>query len=455
MSGLEGLSREELIVVILRQEEAICSLAEQVAALSAELEKLRSEPPSGVAGAPPVWVKPSRKERGAKDRKKRKHSFGRKRETPTEVLCHAVDICPDCGRKLSGGWVHDRRQVIELPETPVRVIEHVLVARRCGVCGKRYIPTLELSGQVVGKCRFGVRLMSVVSSMAISCRMPHRVIQRSLDGLYGLKISVGEISEILHKVGERGQGAYDGLLSQIRGSPALNADETGWREDGVNGYIWSFSTPDVRCFLYDHSRGSKVVKEVLGDEFAGTLVSDFYGAYNIYEGVKQRCWVHLLGDLKGLVEKHPDDKRVSRWAGRVKSLYERAKKAAEADLRQDKRVRFRQLFESKALQLALPYVNSEDAPQRVLAKRIDGFLGELFTFVDHPGVPSENNAAERAIRPAVIARKVCGGTRSPKGSKTRMTLMSLFGTWSLRGQNPIRACQAMIATSEQSSTHRI
>jgi len=289
--------------------------------------------------------------------------------------------------------------------------------------------------------------MSVVASMATSCRMPHRVIQSALLGLYGLRISVGAISEILHKVAERGEGSYQELLRQIRGSPALSADETGWREDGVNGYIWSFSTPNVRYFLYDHSRGSKVVKEALGEEFVGTLVSDFYSAYNIYEGVKQRCWVHLLGDMKDLVEKHPDDKRVSRWTSRVKSLYERAKKVAQADLRQDKRVRIRQMFESKALELALPYVNSEDTPQRVLAKRIDGFLGELFTFVDHPGVPSENNAAERAIRPAVITRKVCGGSRSPKGSKTRMTLMSLFGTWTLRGQNPIRACKAMLVNT--------
>lgn len=447
MSGFEELSREELVGVILRQEETIGTLKDLVAALEAELEKLRSGPGSGAAKAPPDWVKPSRKERGSERRKKRKHSFGRKRDVPTEVMYHAVQRCPDCGRKLSGGWVHDRRQVIELPETPVRVIEHLLVARRCGACGKRHIPKLELSGEVVGKCRFGVFLMSVIAAMATSCRMPHRVIRRTLEALYGLKISVGEISEVLHKVAAHGQGAYEEILSNVRGSPWLNADETGWREDGVNGYIWSFSTPSARYFLHDQSRSSNVVKEALAQEFEGVLVSDFYSAYNIYEGTKQRCWVHLLGDLKDLVEKHPDDKGVRGWASRVKSLYERAKALAGSDLRQRRRVRLRQKFESKLLELALPYVDALDAPQRVLAKRIDGYLGELFTFVDHPGVPSENNAAERAIRPAVIIRKVCGGSRSPKGSKTRMTLMSLFGTWSLRGHNPIHACKAMLAAS--------
>ena len=97
------------------------------------------------------------------------------------------------------------------------------------------------------------------------------------------------------------------------------------------------------------------------------------------------------------------------------------------------------------LKLALPYRDEKKAPQRILAKRIEAFLGELFSFVDCDGVPADNNAAERAVRPAVIARKVSGGTRSFKGSETRMTLLSLFGTWNLQGKDPISTCANMIA----------
>ena len=96
------------------------------------------------------------------------------------------------------------------------------------------------------------------------------------------------------------------------------------------------------------------------------------------------------------------------------------------------------------LMLATPYLKVKKAPQRVLAKRIDSFLGELFPFVDCEGVPPDNNAAERAVRPAVIARKVSGGTRSTRGSNTRMILMSLFGTWNLNGLDPLAACTAML-----------
>lgn len=430
---------EELVARIEAQQQ-------EIDALKAEIEMLRSMLTGGGSSAAP-FVKPNRQQRREAEkqaRKKRSQSFGRKREIPTETVEHALETCPDCGRKLAGGWVHSRRQVIEIPETPVRVIEHLVIARRCGACGKRHIPKLDLSGQVVGRSRFGVRLMSLVADMATNCRMPHRTIQRFLIGVYRLRISLGEISEILHWVAERGQAAYDDLLWEIRGSPVVNGDETSWREDGVNGYIWSFSTEHVRYLLRDKSRAGEVVSRTLGDEFAGVLVSDFYGAYNVYGGVKQRCWVHLLRDLRSLREKHADNESVAEWTSQVKSVYEQAKEAAAGLYDQMQRCRLRQYFEARLLRLALKYLDDKKAPQRVLAKRIDSFLGEMFSFVDCEGVPSDNNAAERAVRPAVIARKVSGGTRSAKGSNTRMILMSLFGTWKLRQLEPLATCEAML-----------
>ncbi|MEN6358414.1 MAG: IS66 family transposase [Armatimonadota bacterium] len=424
-------------------------LKEQVTALEAEVEMLRNMltgDGSGSSAAP--FVKPNRQQRREaqkQERKKRTQSFSRKREVATEVIEHSLDVCPDCGKKLSGGWVHSSRQVIEIPQAPVRIIDHVVVARYCGVCGKRVIPSLELSGEAVGKSRFGIRLMSLIADMATNCRMPHRTIQRMLAGLYGLRISLGEISEVLHRVADMGKGIYNDLLWEIRGSPVVNADETGWREDGVNGYIWSFSTKNARYLLRDQSRASAIVTQTLGDEFAGVLVSDFYGAYNAYEGVKQRCWVHLLRDLKKLREKHASNESVECWAEAIKSIYDEAKTAAAGNYSQIDRCRLRQWFEERMLKLAAPYRDAKSAPQRVLAKRIETFLGELFSFVDCDGVPPDNNAAERAVRPAVIARKVSGGTRSTKGSDTRMVLLSLFGTWNLQGKDPISTCANMLA----------
>lgn len=95
--------------------------------------------------------------------------------------------------------------------------------------------------------------------------------------------------------------------------------------------------------------------------------------------------------------------------------------------------------------LALPYVEKQSDPRHILAERIARFRYELFAFVQYPEVPSENNAAARALRPSVIHRKVCRGTGSPTGSRTMAILQSLFGTWRLRGLAPLEACLALLA----------
>lgn len=226
----------------------------------------------------------------------------------------------------------------------------------------------------------------------------------------------------------------------------VHSDETGWREDGVNGYIWSFSTPDVRYYTYRKSRGSVVVKEVLSDEFGGALVTDFYAAYNFYLGPKQRCWVHLGRDLESLVEKNPDLPEVAVWVDVVMDIYHRARETTRKNYRPLERSRLKVEFEKELLELCKPYVGLKSAPERVLAERMTNFISELFVFVADSRVPSENNAAERAIRPAVVARKISGGTRSERGSKTSSILRSLFETWNLQGLNTIDACRSMLSS---------
>ena len=419
-------------------------LKEQLASLQAEVEMLRSMLSGGGSGSSAVpFVKPNRKERREAEkssRKKREQSFVRERELPTEVVDHAVDVCPDCGWKLSGGWIKRTREVIELPDVPVRVIEHRAIARRCGACGRIHTAKMDLSGQVIGKMRVGVRLMSLIAELQTTCRMPIEQIKGLLNTLYGLKISKGEITAILQKVAEKAQPLYDGLRDEIRGSPVVHADETGWREDGTNGYIWSFSTPRTRYFVYDRSRAAAVPKEVLG-EFGGRLVCDFYSAYGAIDVMCQRCWVHLLRDARKLVDKHPSDTTVVEFADKVKDVYERAK-AFSSDIAKH-RLEARMAFERQLMDIALPYLGLKK-PQSTLAGRIEKHLAELFVFVEEPWVPSDNNPAERSVRPSVIARKISGGTRSVRGSKTRMILMSVFGTWQLRGQHTMSSCHDLL-----------
>lgn len=382
---VDELTREELISIILELRERVAALEKENAELRAKLGM-----GGGSKGPTPEWVKPNRAERRAArfgERKKRKHSFARRRDKVTRQVLHAVESCPDCGRRLIGGWVSSTRQTIEIPETPIEIIEHVMITRRCGVCDKNHTPKLTVADGVIGKQRVGIRLMSLVATLAIAKRMPQRAIQKLLGGLYGVHISLGEITEILHKVAGFARGALREILREVRGSPVTHADETGWREDGINGYLWSLSTKKSRYFHFDISRAGAVARKLLGFCFGGVLVCDFYAGYNWYCGPVQRCWVHLLRDLKKLVEAHPDSEDVSEWVESVTGLYRVAKKIARRGFIESVRVGLRGQLEARLLFITEPYLKNESAPQRVLAERIERHLGELLHLSSIPAAP--------------------------------------------------------------------
>ncbi len=445
---MDNRTLENLIV----QNEALRAeneeLKQQLSELSAEVEMLRDKLSGGDGGSSAApFIKPNRQQRREAERaerKKRKQSFGRKRDEATEEVRHAVENCPDCGKKLSGGYEQSRHQVIEIPRTPVRIIDHVIIVRRCGYCGKVHIPKLGISDGVVGKMRLGVGLMSLIATLSVAKRMPQRAIKRLLEGLYGLHISIGEINEVLHRVAQWAKPIVAQILRKIRGSPDANADETGWREDGVNGYLWSVSTGAERFYYFHRRRAGRIIRHILGSKFEGVLGCDFYAGYDWYLGPKQRCWVHLFRLIDKVADAHPSLKV---WADKIYDIFKAAKKASRRKADSSTRVLLREALQSRLLAIAEPYLKDKDALQHKPAKLICRYLPELFTFVEHPNLASSNNAAERAIRPAVISRKISGGTRSAKGSQTKTRLMSVFATWKLQGKDSIAACAEMIVAA--------
>jgi transposase len=193
------------------------------------------------------------------------------------------------------------------------------------------------------------------------------------------------------------------------------------------------------------TRRRKAPVALLDDDFTGVLVSDFYAGYSPLGCRKQRCWGHYLRDLKELLAQHPETEA---FMTAVRLLYREATtviaQPGYAHLPETERVQHRLAFEARAVALATPSADRAEAPERVLAQRILTFQTELFVFVECPRVPAENNAAERTFRPIVIARKICSGTRSDKGSLTKTTLLSLFVTWQLRGIDPLHAIPRLL-----------
>ncbi len=424
-------------------------LQEQLAAAQKRIEELEKQ-----KTPPPAFVKANvvKPEAEQKQRKKRdaRYNHARRREAPTRIVEHPIKQCPVCANALGGISVARRRQVIELaPPPPVEVTEHVVYHGWCRKSGTWREAPLDVSREVVGQGRFGVKIASLIAYLRTVMRLPVRQIQAYLASLHGLRISSGEIVGLAQRVHEQLEPQLVEVKQQIRASPAVQMDETGWREEGSNSYVWCACTPQLRYYEYHHSRGSEVVKAVLGASFEGVLGSDFYASYNIYAGLHQRCWVHLLRDRHELKEQHPDDADVQQWAKDVKAVSDRAVSYTGPDpslppAKQEAARRKQQhAYEQELWQLCAPYAHTS-SPLHKLCERVERFLPELFVFVAVPGVPAHNNLAERSVRPLVIARKISGGTRSPHGSQTRMALFSLFGSWAAQGLNPFFHCLAVL-----------
>src|SRR5712692_2710090 len=301
-SDLDTASRETLLAFIAELRTLLATLQATIAqheATIAELQKrisaleqrLTARGGPGMPGNKPVDKKPKP---APQPRKKRAHGFGRARMAPTQIVQHAVEQCPTCQTPLVGGWIQRTREVIELPVQPVEVIEHQYLARECPFCGTRHVPPVELDSVVLGeRHRLGVGLVSLIVTLREEGRLPFATIQWYLATFHQLHLSRGALVTVLHQVAARATASVSAIQTAIQQSAVVHGDETGWREKGTNGYVWTFSTSAARYFLR-RPRTKEIVDEVLGPDFDGTLVTDFYAAYNHYPRVHQRSWARLL-----------------------------------------------------------------------------------------------------------------------------------------------------------------
>jgi transposase len=450
--------RDELLRIIRLQQETIAEQARRVARLEQEVADLRQTVATltaqlgggtmgGSGAAPSLNGMPGLKavqapDRPAGPRKPRASGAGRRRMAATRREVHALGQCPRCGAGLSGGTVKRTREVIELPSPRMVVTEHQYVERRCGVCGTRCVPAPDLGGVVQGKGRIGHGLTSLLVLLREEARLPVRTIQALLQTLTGLQLSVGAIVAASQRVAARAAAELAAIEQAIRASPVVHLDETGWRQDGRNGFVWTASTPQQRSFVYG-TRQKAMVDRLIGAEYPGVVVSDFYTAYTGDDRVHQYCWAHLLRDIDELRAQHPGDGTLQGWAAAVVAVYGRAVTAATGPATQ--RAAARQAAEAELTHLCQPWL-APRVPQTALCARIGKHLSSLFVFVTEPTVPPTNNAAERSLRHLVTMRKISGGTRSARGTTTRVALASLFGTWRLQGVNPYRATFELLAS---------
>jgi transposase len=449
--------------LILAQQEEIQQLRAQVCAMATELASLRerigrtsrnsSKPPStnGPGFKPPERRKGSGRKRGGQPGHPGNGPELLPIERVDEVVEHHPDACRRCGTLLRGDDPEPlRHQVIEIPPITPIVIEHRLHRLMCPCCSTSTCASLPPD---VEASRYGPKLSGLVGLLTGSFPLSFSKVQLLLDQLLGVEISRGALSDMRQRLSAALEAATSEAHQAAQRQPVAYVDETGaptGNADGGNakgrrGWLWVMVTPIVTVFLQGLSRSAAAAKELLGHGFAGVVVSDRYAAYNhLPTSQRQLCWAHLIRDLTAIAERQGASAELG---GELLALqrelfaqWHRWKDGTIdwASLRrccQPLRLAFEQTLQRV---VDLGSKRGETTPWARTVSTCGQLLKHkeaLWTFLEIQGIEPTNNAAERALRQAVIHRKISHGVQSAQGALCRGRLLTVVTSLRQQGRD--------------------
>jgi len=360
-----------------------------------------------------------------------------RREEPPHIDDHVempLEGCPHCGGPVED--VHPCEQIIEdLPPVRPHVTRLITYTGRCRRCGEvRSTHPMQVSTATgAAKVHLGARALALGALLNKHLGLPMRPTCRVLRHLGGLRLTPGGLAQALHRVGDRARGSFLELVAGLRSQPGVYADETSWWVGGAGSWLWVFTTPDRTIYRVENSRGKDVVFDTLGAHFAGVLTSDCLASYENLPFTMHKCYAHHLKAIAQARDRKPEDQRA--YLNELTALLHAAMMLdrMRGDLPPPEFARIRQHLGHRADALILPA--RADPDEERVANRLRKRRQWLFTFLDHPGIEATNNRAERALRPAVIARKLSCGNKTNRGKRTWEILASLAATCHQRGQD--------------------
>jgi transposase len=452
---LEELTREELIDLVLRQADRLTEFERLMAEMRAELEKLRQKQAQGLK--PPATSKnssqsPSRDQKANKgsDEPKRQHGRGfghtkaeRKWVTePDEVVAIKAEQCPSCqcDLKAADTTLVKKNQITELPEPKAKVIEVRQYEVWCPSCGQGHVldPPAGLEMDRV----FGSRLEATTVYYRHQQHMSYERTQQALQDLHGVELSQGAINRIMGRAGRAAAEVLAPIKETVRQSAVVNSDESGARVAGHTWWHWVFCTLTAVLHVIKPSRSSAVIETVLVDSCVEVWGSDCLPA-QLKPDVPQRqlCLAHQLRDLQRVIDQYPQ----SWWAGALQTLF---RAAISLHHLRNQLPEPQVLAQRNRLERLCDWLLSRSPPQPEalkLRKRYLKHRQHLFVFLGRTDVEPTNNVAERALRPAVIHRKVTNGFRSQWGAEAYVALASVIDTAKLQDRSPCEAIQQLFS----------
>jgi transposase len=357
--------------------------------------------------------------------------FRKEPEHIDEIIEVPLDKCPRCNRPVSD--CQKLEQIIEeIPPIRPHVVKLITYSGSCQRCGRvRSSHPLQTSvGQGAAKVQLGPRALSLAAALNKVHGLTMRRTCKVLKDLCGLRVTAGGLSQALCRVAGRVRWMYGKFTDDIRASPAVFADETSWYVGSPGWWLWVFTNANGTVYRVDNSRGSKVVDDVLGREFKGMLVSDCLSSYDPCDYAKHKCIAHHLRAISKAMSLPGTEETsyLSNWQIFFKAvivLYgmrQRLSKDEFFEKRNRMEIWCDELFGSLSSQ------PGDIAVKNRLGKQRKHLLGCLY----EPSAEPTNNRAERALRPAVIARKLSCGNKTERGCDCWQILTSVAATCNQR-----------------------
>lgn len=343
---------------------------------------------------------------------------GVKLPKPDKVEEHTLDVSPVSGLPLSKPVSYRVKTIIDFPDKPIQTIEHRFMQYKDPKTGEIVEAKCDLPNNIYGK-----NLQSIVV-MLKNLTNSHVKIADFIQELGAPSFSHTTVKDIATKYIFALEPEQKKILSEIKKESYMNSDETGFRVDGLNRYVWGIFTKTKAIFMAGKTRATKHFKKLIA-KFKGVLVVDGYGGYDYYP-LKQRCWAHLLREFKDYAKYNNE---IHCQYVRLKSLYEilkvlNTKPPDETEIKKAK-------WMLNDIVTCLKPIKEA----RGLVTLIQNGRNDWFTALYYQNVPLHNNHAERELRSVVLLRKTIGCIRNWKGKRWIDVVLSVLHTWKLQNKN--------------------
>jgi len=439
MNAIKVIS--QLRAKLRQRDQTIAELMERIAMLEKN-SATSSKPPSSDIVKPP---KPSsQNQNGQKTKRKIGAQPGHKQnlrkpiapELTDEIIKLELTECPDCGHKLDlANTAPKITQQIELVEKPFFVTEYQQLMYWCNHCKcHHYValpPEVEKSGL------FGKNMIALTAYLKGRCHISYRTLKEYFRDVIGVDISTGFLVKQVKKTSAALKSPYEKLEEFLKQQSHLHIDETSFKKNGKLQWAWCFVAEFFTFFKIDASRGSKVLYDTLGDDFLGSISSDFFSAYLKYkketETLFQFCWAHLIREIKFLATL--DDTKVY-----GKRLLKYVKRMFATIHRQDTltEIGFKRLMNrhKNAIQKTVGRFVPEHKKATAIAERFEKHGESYFLFIKDPSqIGPTNNDAEREIRTLIMDRLVTQGVRGEMGNEWHERFWTTVATCRRQGRN--------------------